>query len=137
MLYSSIILYGVIDFLIMKKFKISFSNFFLNLFLSSFLSVPVFLIIYLPFYYKIGAKLFLNFGVLFLTIVTSQIISYFILKRNNIKYSNIVSIILIIIGFIIFGYFTYFPLKNEIFFDTMDEKYGLNIYRLTLQDPIH
>lgn len=130
MLYTTIILYGLVDFIIMKKYNVYFNNFFLSLFVSAFLSIPIFLIIYLPFYYKIGAQVFLNFGVLFLTIIISQIISYYILKRNNIKYSNIVSIILIIISFIIFGYLTYFPLKNEIFFDPMSEKYGLNVYRL-------
>lgn len=135
MLFTSIILYGIVDYIIMKKTNIGFSNFFFSLFVSALISIPVFLIIYLPFYYKIGAKVFLNIIVLFISIVISQIVSYLILKRNGIKYINVISIVLIIIMFIVFGYLTYFPIKNEIFFDSMNEKYGLNIYRLILPIP--
>lgn len=135
MLYTAIIFYGLIDYFIMKKFNINFNNFFLNLFVSSFASIPIFLILYLPFYFKIGAKMFLNISILFIAIMISQIISFYILKRNDIKNSNIISILLIIISFIAFGYLTYKPLKCELFFDVVEEKYGLNIYRLSVQDP--
>ena len=131
MLFTAIIFNGLIDYLIMKKFKVDFNNFFLSLFVSSIASIPIFLILYLPFYYKIGAPMILNFGILFLTILISQVISFHIQKRNNIKSFNIVSIVLIIINFIIFGYLTYNPIKNDIFFDPMDEVYGLNTYKLS------
>lgn len=135
MLYTSIIIYGLIDYLIMQKFHIKFSNFFMSLFISGVSSIPIFLILYLSFYYKIGPKMFLNILILFIAIAISQIISFYILKRNDIKNSNIISILLIIITFVIFGYLTYKPIKNELFFDGLKEKYGLNIYRLNAQVP--
>lgn len=131
MLFSAIIFNGLIDYFVMKKFDIEFNNFFLGLFISACSSVPIYLMIYLPFYYKIGAPMILNIGVLFLTIVISQVINYYIQKQNNINKLNIVSIILIIISYIVFGYLTYYPIKSDIFFDPMDEKYGLSTYRLS------
>ena len=41
---------------------------------------------------------------------------------------NIISLILIIISYIIFAYLTYNPIKTELFFDTQEEKYGINSY---------
>ena len=131
MLYTAIIFNGIIDYFILKKWDIEFNNFFLGLFTSAFASIPIFLTLYLPFYYKIGVPMILNIGVLFITIVFSQVINCWIQKRNNIKSLNIVSVFLIIIGYIIFGYLTYNPIRNEIFFDPMEEKYGLHTYKLS------
>lgn len=131
MLFTAIIFNGLIDYIILKKTKVEFSNFLLGLFVSAFASIPIFLVLYLPFYYKIGAPMWLNFGVLFITIVISQLINYWIQKRSNIKSLNIASIFLIIISYVIFGYLTYNPIRHEIFFDPMDEKYGLNTYKLS------
>lgn len=131
MLYTAIILNGLIEFLIIKKFKVKSNNFLLSLFVSSAISIPIFLVLYLPFYYKIGPKMFLNIAILLLTIILVEIVAYYIQKRNNIKLNNIVPIILIIIIYVVFGYLTYHPIENEIFFDKMNEKYGLNIYRLS------
>lgn len=131
MLFSAIIFNGLIDYFVMKKFDIEFNNFFLSLFISSFSSIPIFLMIYLPFYYKIGAPMFLNIASLFVTIIFTQVINFNAQNKNNIKPFNTVSIILIVISYIVFGYLTYNPIRNEIFFDPMDEMYGLNTYKLS------
>ena len=80
MLYSSIIIAGVIDYFLIKKFHGNTNTFLTSLFVSAILSIPVFLIIYLPFYYLIGENMVLNLIVLFITIVISQIISFYLLK---------------------------------------------------------
>ena len=131
MLFTAIIFNGLIDYFIMKKWDVEFNNFFLGLFVSAFSSVPIYLMIYLPFYYKIGAPMILNFSVLFITIALSQVINYFIQKRSNIKVFNIASVVLIIICYIVFGYLTYNPIRSDIFFDPMDEKYGIHTYKLS------
>jgi len=131
MLFSAIIFNGLIDYFIMKKFNIEFNNFFLSLFMSAFLSVPIYLIIYLPFYYKIGAPMILNIGTLLLSIILSQVISYWLQKRSHIKPFNTASIVLIVICYTVFGYLTYNPIRNEIFFDPMSEVYGLHTYKLS------
>ena len=67
---------------------------------------------------------------MFITYIICCCISYYILKFKEIKYQNIISIIFIIIIYIIFGYLTYNPLKNDMFFDTEEAKYGINEYIL-------
>lgn len=131
LIFTSVIMYGIIDYIILTKFNIRFNNFFLSLFVSAFTIVPIFLCIYLPFFYKIGPKMFLNIGVMLIAIIISQIISYNILNMKRYCYKlNILSLILIITSYIAFAYLTYNPIKTELFFDTQEEKYGLNNYNV-------
>lgn len=128
MLFSAIILYGFIDYLLLKTFKQNTDNFLSNLFIVATISIPIFLIIYLPFYHLIGENMALNLIVLFITIAIIQIISYFILKNEKNFNLNLVSIIGIILVYIIFGILTYYPLINDLFYDPLNEKYGINTY---------
>lgn len=130
LIFTSVIFYGVIDYILLEKFKIKYNNFFTSLFISAFSIIPIFLIIYLPFYYKIGPKMSLNIIVMLISIIISQIISYYILKSKDFYKINLISLILIIISYIVFAYLTYNPIKNKLFFDTKDEKYGINNYNI-------
>ena len=130
MIFTSIIIYGIIDYIILNKLKIKYNNFFLNLFITAIISIPIYLSIYLPLYYKIGENMFINIVLMLLVIIITQVISYYILKTTSYKLLNYISIILIIISYIIFGYLTYNPPKQELFFDTQEEKYGINNYNV-------
>ena len=123
-LYSSILIYGIIDYFICKKFDLKYNNFLFNLWFCSFISIFVYLGLFLPFYYKIGERMFLSISVLLITYIIVYVISYYILKSDHFNY-NYVWIILILIGYIIFGYLTYNPIKNQLFFDTHNEIYGI------------
>ena len=130
LLFTGVIIYGIIDYIILQKFKIKYNNFFTSLFTSAATIIPIFLIIYLPIYHKIGPKMPFNIGIMALSIIISQIISYYILKAKDCNKLNIISFVLIIISYIIFAYFTYNTIKNELFFDTQEEKYGINNYNI-------
>ncbi len=130
LLFTSVVFYGIIDYIILTKFKIKYNNFFISLFVSALTIIPIFLIMYLPFYYKIGPKMFLNIGIMLLSIIISQVISYYILKSKDCYIGNIISLALIIVSYIVLGYLTYNPPKEELFFDTKDEKYGINNYNV-------
>jgi len=131
LLFTSVVFYGIIDYIILNRFKIKYNNFFISLLVSSITIIPIFLCMYLPLYYKMGPKMFLNIGIMTLAIIISQVISYHILKtKDNCNIGNIISIILIIISYIVLGYLTYNPPKEELFFDTQDEKYGINNYNV-------
>ena len=130
LMFTSVIMWGIIDYIIFKKLNVKYNNFFTSLFVSALTIIPKFLIIYLPFYYKIGPKMFLNIGVMGSAIIISQVISYFILKSKNFNKLNIISFVLIIVSYIVFAYLTYNPIKTELFFDTKEEKYGLNNYNV-------
>ena len=76
----------------------------------------------------IGENMIISIGLLAIVILIEQILSYFILQYKQIKYQNIIGIVGIIIIYIIFGYLTYKPIENYIFYDTVKDKYGINIY---------
>ena len=130
LIFSAVIFYGIIDYIILQKFKIKYNNFFTSLFVSALTIIPIYLIMFLPIYYKIGENMIITIGIMLLSIIISQVISYNILKAKDFDKINIVSLILIIVSYIIFAYLTYNPIKNELFFDTKEEKYGINNYNI-------
>lgn len=130
LLFSAVVFYGIIDYIILQKFKIKYNNFFTSLFVSAITIIPIYLIMFLPVYYKIGENMVITIGIMLLAIIISQVISYYILKARDCDKLNIISLILIIVSYIIFAYLTYNPIKNELFFDTQEEKYGINNYNV-------
>lgn len=130
MIFTSILLFGIIEYIFLKKFKINHNNYLFSKFIEAFISIPIYLIIFLPIYYKIGENMIIIFIIMIITFIIVEYIGYKIIKMNNLKYINYISIILIIISYIIFGYLTYHPIKNHLFLDTSKEKYGINDYNI-------
>lgn len=129
--YTSTLVFGIIEYILLYKFNIKYNNFITSLFISSTSSIIIFLIIYLPIYYKMGVKMFFTIILMLVSIILSQIISYYILNtKKTCKYIEYISLILIIIGYIVFGYLTYNPIKTHLFFDTQEEMYGINNYNI-------
>ena len=128
LIYTSFIFYGIFDYLLLKKNKINFNNFLIQLFLIPIIAIFIYLIIFIPIYKIIGENMIISIGLLAVVILIEQILSYFILQYKEIKYQNIIGIIGIILIYIIFGYLTYKPIENYIFYDTVKGKYGINIY---------
>ena len=129
-LFSSICFYGIIDYIILYKNKISFNNFFFNIFATGFLSVVVYLLIFIPIYKILGENMIVSISLMIIVIILFQIISYFILKSKHIHYINSISFILIIISYIIFGYLTYNPIHNYLFLDNIKNIYGIKNYNI-------
>ena len=71
----------------------------------------------------------LNLIVLFISLYFVNIISYYILALRDL-HKELLGIVGIILLYIIFGILTYNPPFNYIFFDKMENKYGINIYEL-------
>ncbi|MBQ9072795.1 MAG: hypothetical protein IJY25_06525 [Bacilli bacterium] len=130
LLFSAVVFYGIIDYIILQKFKIKYNNFFTSLFVSALTIIPIYLIMFLPIYHKIGENMAITIGIMLVSIIISQVISYYILKAKDFDKLNIISLILIIISYIVFAFLTYYPIKNELFFDTQEEKYGINNYNI-------
>lgn len=123
-LYTSTLLYGIIDYFILKKFDISFNNFLLNLFIISYGSVIIYLSLFLPFYYNVGENMIISILLMLLTYIIVYILSYYILNSSE-KNFNIICVLLILFGYIIFGVLTYNPIHSHLFFDTNSEVYGI------------
>ena len=129
MMTSSILIWSTLEYFLYKKFRINHSNFILSLFLEVTLSIIIFLIIYLPIYHFTGSVFILNIIVLFISIYFVNIISFYILNLRPL-HKEILSIVGIILLYIIMGILTYNPPFNYLFFDTVENKYGINIYDL-------
>ena len=126
LIYTSYIFYGIFDYILLRKNKIN--NFFIQLFLIPIISIILYLIIFIPIYKMIGENMIISIGLLAIIIIIEQILSYFILQYKEIKYQNFIGIIGIILVYIIFGYLTYNPIENYLFYDTVKDKYGIDIY---------
>ena len=123
-LYSSIVFYGIIDYFLNKKYNVGYNNFFMNIFVCSIASIIVYLAIFLPLYFSIGESMFISISVMIITFIIVYILSYYILSLDEKNY-NFLWIILTIFGFLVFAYLTYYPIYNQLFFDTNDEFYGI------------
>lgn len=130
LIFSTFVIFSIIDYILLTKFKLPKNNFFVSILISAISCIIIFLIIWLPVYYRIGENMFITLLFLFIAIMFSQIISFYILKSNNNNLLNIISIGVTILIITIFAYFTYYPLYNDFFFDPMEEKYGINTYRI-------
>ena len=129
MMTSSILIWSILEYFLYKKFRVNHNNFILSLFLEVCLSIIIFLIIYLPIYHFTGSIFVLNLIVLFISLYFVNIISYYILALRDL-HKELLGIVGIILLYIIFGILTYNPPFNYIFFDKMENKYGINIYEL-------
>lgn len=128
MLFTSIILYGIVDYILLKKNNIYFNNFKAQLFFTAFISIPIYLILFLPIYNMIGENMFVSISLMLVVYIIISYISYKMLLSDEFVILNNFSVYLIIIMYFIFTYLTYFPIHNYIFYDTNKDKYGINDY---------
>lgn len=128
MIYTTILLYGIVEYFVLKINRFEANNYLLSIFLKSIIAIPIYLVIYLPLYYNFGENMIITISLLFFVILLVNYIGYKIQESKNIKYQKIISILFIVIVYIIMGILTYNAPHNELFFDTKEEKYGINDY---------
>ena len=128
MIYTTFLIDGIILYTFLRKKNIKTNNFFSSLFLNSIISIISFLIIWLPIYYRIGENMIITLVVLLISICISQVTSYYILSSHDNKALDYISFGFTILFIILFAYFTYYPLHNDFFLDSLNEKYGINDY---------
>lgn len=123
-LFGSILISGVIQKIIVKTKKLNINNVCISNFTAAISSIPIFLIMYLPVYFAIGENLPVAIIIMFIVIVIAEIISYLIMKKEDLKLENM-AIIFTIIVYTIFGLLTYFPPSNELLMDPINLTYGI------------
>lgn len=128
MLYTTVLLSSIIEYLLMKKNNIEYHNFLLITYLKSILIIPIYLIMFLPIYYNIGENMFVAIAIMLISMVIVNIIGYHLFQTNDVKYQKIITILLIILTYTIMGILTFNAPRMDIFFDTHKEKYGINDY---------
>ncbi len=127
MLCTTILLYELIEFIILKVKKMKVNNFLFASFIAAILSIPIYLIMFLPIFYKIGEKMIITLIIMLITIIITQIIHYKLINYKEL-HLDILSLVFIIITYIVMGILTYYPPEEDLFFDTKNEKYGINKY---------
>ena len=126
MIFTSYMIWILIKRILYKKFNINEPCFLFKEVLITIFEIPFFLCIFLPIYNNHLENLMLTLFVYFVTIVISAVTGYFIQFKNNYKILNILSLIVIVIIYLIFGYLTFKPPINNFFLDSTNNSYGLN-----------
>lgn len=127
-IFTSTLIYGIIDYLLLKKYKIKYNNFPFQLYFTSLIGIPIYLVIYLPLYKLLGENMVISISLLLLVYIITQIVSYNILKEKELKSLNIIAIPVILLSYLGFIYLTYNPPHTYIFYDTKENKYSINDY---------
>lgn len=125
MLFTNIMIFVPIEYLILKKFDIKHNNLTFSYVIGALASIPAFLLMFLPIYYRIGENMPITIFLMLIAIIISQIISMAIMKCDYIKYNGILAIVLIILTYSITTYLTYNPMHNDFFYDGLNETYGI------------
>lgn len=128
-IFSSTIIVSFIEYMWIKKTGLLYHNFwFYNIFFA-FLSIPVYLIIFVPIYNVIGENFIFSISLMLAVIIfVVLMIDYY--KKKEIKDLTFISLSFLSLCYILFGYLTYYPVYNELFYDTLNNMYGINTYLL-------
>lgn len=125
LIVTSSIIFSIYEYFIYNKKNIKFNNFLLSYGIANILSIIVYLVIYVPLFDMFGHKLYIAIGLLFLIFIFLQVVSYYIMNYKRIGYANQIGILLIIVIYFIFGYFTYQTPRINLFYDYVNKGYGI------------
>lgn len=129
MIFSSYLIYYIIEFFYFRKNNINSINNNSNKILSLTLNIIIFLSIYLPVYYTFGYNTITTLTIYYISILITQLISYKILEsKKEYIFFNKYCYFILLIYFLLFIYLTYYPLKEDIFIDKSNNKLGLKNY---------
>ena len=120
---TPVIIGSIFEYIYYKRKKINCNNFILSYGISIILGISFYLAIYMPIHISFGHNLYIAIILLFITHMIIEIISYYIIKHNKIRYSNIIGILLMIFIYGVFYYFTYYPKENILFFSIQRDDY--------------
>ena len=95
LIITSNLIFGIIEYIIYKKKDIKYHNFLLSYAISSIIGIIIYLILYIPIDIIFGHSLIIAIILLLVTFVIVSIINYYIMNLNDIKYSNIIGLLLI------------------------------------------
>jgi hypothetical protein len=125
LIFTPMVIIIFTDFIFNKLFKLNMHNIIFSNFYSSIITIIIYLIIYLPINKILGHNMIFTILLLFSSFVFSQIVSYYLVIKEQNIYLKFISITFICICYIIFGLLTYYPLQNYLFFDKTNNNYGI------------
>ncbi len=115
---------GAIIFYFFNKEE-GFFNILFSFLIAAYVCIGFYLLIYIPINMAFGENMLVTISLLFVAIMASQIVSYYILNLKKIKYQNWISIGILIITYILIYFLTYNTPKLPFFEDQETSEYGL------------
>lgn len=123
-IYYCLLLGSVLEFYLCKKNNIKINNFYIEAMVKSLLGVIFYLIVFIPLYLWLGESMVISIGLMLVTYVFMEYIGYKILVGEELNI-NILPVIIIVLGCIMFVILTFYPLHNFLFFDEVKFGYGI------------
>ena len=123
-IYGTFVFGAFLEKYLLNKNNIKYHNFNLEIFIKSFLGVISYLIIYIPLYFLLGENSFIAIILLLIIYIIMEILGTRVLKCNELGI-NILPIITIVLGYLLFFILTYYPPHWFLFFDTQKLLYGI------------
>ena len=100
------------------------NNFYISSMVKSVLGVIIYLIIFIPIYKLIGESMFVSISLMLIVYALMEFISLKILQSEELNI-NILPVIIIVLGMILFIILTFYPVHNFLFFDNIKFGYGI------------
>ena len=123
-IYGCILVGSVLQYFLCKKYKIKINNIYIEAMTKSLLGVIFYLIIFIPLYLFIGENMFVSISLMLITYVFMELLGLKILKGEEYNI-NILPVIIIVLGFLLFVILTFYPPHNMLFFDEVKIGYGI------------
>ncbi len=123
-IYYCLLLGSVLEFYLCKKNNIKINNFYIEAMVKSLLGVIFYLIVFIPLYLWLGESMVISIGLMLVTYIFMEYIGYKILVSEELNI-NILPVIIIVLGCIMFVILTFYPLHNFLFFDEVKFGYGI------------
>ena len=123
-IYYCLLMGSILEFVLCKKNNIKINNFYIEAMVKSILGVIFYLIIFIPLYLWLGESMFISISLMLITYIFMEYIGYKILTGEEMNI-NILPVIIIVLGCIMFVILTFYPLHNFLFFDEVKFGYGI------------
>lgn len=123
-IYYCLFMGSILEFVLCKKNNIKINNFYIEAMVKSILVVIFYLIIFVPFYLWLGESMLISISLMLITYIFMEYIGYKILTGEEMNI-NILPVIIIVLGCIMFVILTFYPLHNFLFFDEVKFGYGI------------
>lgn len=123
-IYFCLFMGSILEFVLCKKNNIKINNFYIEAMVKSILGVIFYLIIFIPLYLWLGESLLISISLMLITYIFMEYIGYKILTGEEMNI-NILPVIIIVLGCIMFVILTFYPLHNFLFFDEVKFGYGI------------
>lgn len=123
-IYYCLLMGSILEFVLCKKNNIKINNFYIEAMVKSILGVIFYLIIFIPLYLWLEESMFISISLMLITYIFMEYIGYKILTGEEMNI-NILPVIIIVLGCIMFVILTFYPLHNFLFFDEVKFGYGI------------